>query len=884
MKAIGLGCGLMIGMLAFASQARGAVYTDAATNYPGGSWTNGSNGGTGFKAWDISLDFGVGGWAGCGIWDSAGAGLMMGQAFGYVGKVGYVNINRSFAQALNTNDSFELDFGVNWDSDIGNKGFVLLSKGVEVVNVNHGGYPGYLTVNGANALTNYGTNTMHWTFTQVAPNQVAVHATGRDGVETFATTVTASAAYGYLDAMHFYSAGLASSAPDQRQSYFNNLVLTEEGTPPPDPATLTFTDGVFAPATTGEYYFAITRSGPVSNDLVLASSNTNAVTVPAGASFAEGTNTLSFNANIVSLVAGEATLVASDTVSGASAAYLVRPVAPTLGISGSAIQISSGPKDYTLLRSTSTGSNVVLSSSNTGVVTVPASTNFGAGQYTISFPATFVGFGTATITASNPASGAWGTFDVAYQAPALFVTGPASLTAGETEIYTVTREGAVGDLVNLGSTVSGVVGIPASVTFASSGDTTVTFVATGLVAGTTSLQAYNDDAMSAQLGVEVIAALPIVAYDEAGNYTVSTFTNGANLGYGFGAWDLWNTLATLGDSTAGGGGNLNSTNGYSFRFMGDGAGGWCNGTRNFASALPVSNVLSFTFTYNWDGGGRGVDIFCATGKFANLIDVSPGNTFKVNGQTLSTEWSPGAVVDVEIKQLALGIQVHLTRATNGVENLNYTTNILNPEPATGVSMYCGGYTASEADNPNYAIYMNNLTIRGVVPATLSFTGGTWNPGATGAYEFVLSRSATVGDEIALSSSNTNSVQVPAGVNFAPGSNTVSFNATVVSLAAGDATLVASNVASGAWAEYTVKPQAPAAGSDIASVSLSGHSLVFTITNGTLTAVYGADTVVSNQYWNFQPLTDGVDYTVSGSVVTLTTSNAARRIIRIGVGP
>ena len=41
-------CGLLFGTLALAGQALGVVYTDAATNYPGGSWTNGSNGGTGF--------------------------------------------------------------------------------------------------------------------------------------------------------------------------------------------------------------------------------------------------------------------------------------------------------------------------------------------------------------------------------------------------------------------------------------------------------------------------------------------------------------------------------------------------------------------------------------------------------------------------------------------------------------------------------------------------------------------------------------------------------------------------------------------------------------------------------------------------------------------
>ena len=352
-----------------------------------------------------------------------------------------------------------------------------------------------------------------------------------------------------------------------------------------------------------------------------------------------------------------------------------------------------------------------------------------------------------------------------------------------------------------------------------------------------------------------MAAPEVLAYDEAGNYTPATFINGANLGAGFGAWDLWNTPATLGDSTAGGGGNLNSTNGYSFRFMGDGAGGWCNGRRNFSGALETNDVLSFTFTYNWDGGGRGVDIFCSTGQFANVIDVSGGNTFKVNGTTISTEWSPGAVVNVEITQQADGIQVHLTRATNGTENLNYTTNILNAEPATGFSLYCGGYTCQPVDNVNYAIFMNDIEIMGEPRTSLTFTSGTWNPSAPGDYAFELTRSGEVGDEIELKSSNTNSVTVPASANFATGSNTVSFNATVVSLTAGDATITASNAASGLVATYDVRPVAPSLSISGDAIQISGGEKSYTLTRsastGTNILFFSSDEAVMTVAGNIQ---------------------------------
>ncbi len=226
-------------MLAWVGAAMGATYEDSAANYSGGSWTNGSNGGAGFKVWSIAA-WGDTGWAGCGIWNSTNAGLGMGEAFGCVGKVGYINIDRYFLQPLNVGDSLALDFGVNWDAGIGNKGFSLYANGAEVINVNNAGSQA-ITVNGNVALAEYGTNTMRWTFTQVAANRIAVHATGRNnGAETFSTTVTTANAYGYLGSLRFYSSGLAADAPETSQGYFDHLTLVQEGTPPPAPASASF--------------------------------------------------------------------------------------------------------------------------------------------------------------------------------------------------------------------------------------------------------------------------------------------------------------------------------------------------------------------------------------------------------------------------------------------------------------------------------------------------------------------------------------------------------------------------------------------------------------------------------------------------------------------
>jgi hypothetical protein len=219
--------------------------------------------------------------------------------------------------------------------------------------------------------------------------------------------------------------------------------------------------------------------------------------------------------------------------------------------------------------------------------------------------------------------------------------------------------------------------------------------------------------------------------------------------------------------------------------------------------------------------------------------------------------------------------------------LSYTTNILHGSPATGISMYCGGYGSPEepiapADNVNYAIFMNDLMILGEEATSLEFTAGTWNPSALGNYPFTLERSGEVGDEIVLTSDNLASVTVPATATFAEGSDTVTFDVTVVSLTSGDATIVASNVASGAWAEYTIRPFESPYGPGIPTdVQMVGGNVVFSLPDGFLvSAVYGADCVLNAEGdWDWEVLVEGVDYTVAGGQVTILAND--RKIIRVG---
>lgn len=216
------------GVLALAGTALGSVNVDSAANY-GGGWTNGANGGGGFGAWSLAANSGSG-WAGNGIWASSNAYLDLGDAFGYVakGEGAYITLDRPFSTALAAGDTFKLDLGLNYDAGSGgNKGFsVRTSDNREIVVVNQGASE-VITVNGVAALTNYGVNTMYWTFTQVSATQVAVYATGRGGAEVFTTTVGTNAA-SFLANVHFYAAAITNDAEAElRQVYFDHLTLTQ---------------------------------------------------------------------------------------------------------------------------------------------------------------------------------------------------------------------------------------------------------------------------------------------------------------------------------------------------------------------------------------------------------------------------------------------------------------------------------------------------------------------------------------------------------------------------------------------------------------------------------------------------------------------------------
>ncbi len=227
--------------IAFTTTTLAQIASDNAGNYPDNSWTNGSNGGTGFGAWVLTADAGTGS-AGFFTGDPASASIagMDTVSFGLYANPSdsgaYVNADRTFT-GLQVGDAFSFQWGINFDSGAsGNKGFNLYSgefttNQVQILNVNNAGTSD-ITLNGENIGFGYGANVMTWSFSLVSSNLLRITANDRDGDGSLERFIPVTAA---PDAFRLYASNL--QAGDSAQPYFNDFLI-ETGAPP---ATITNT-------------------------------------------------------------------------------------------------------------------------------------------------------------------------------------------------------------------------------------------------------------------------------------------------------------------------------------------------------------------------------------------------------------------------------------------------------------------------------------------------------------------------------------------------------------------------------------------------------------------------------------------------------------------
>lgn len=197
---------------------------DSATNYS--SWSNGSNQGSGFGPWAITAGGTV---SGVFLGDPSAAGIsgMSSKSFGLYAKGGsgsIIQAYRPLTTPLAVGDSMSFQWGINWDSGTGEKGFNIRgSDDTFLFNVKNLGSSSIL-VNGTDSGIGYGTAAMTWTITRTSNTTLSVRASGRDGT-TFTRDITVSnTAPGKIE---FYAQNLTDG--DQRQPYVNDLKIYRNG-------------------------------------------------------------------------------------------------------------------------------------------------------------------------------------------------------------------------------------------------------------------------------------------------------------------------------------------------------------------------------------------------------------------------------------------------------------------------------------------------------------------------------------------------------------------------------------------------------------------------------------------------------------------------------
>lgn len=184
------------------------------------------------------------------------------------------------------------------------------------------------------------------------------------------------------------------------------------------------------------------------------------------------------------------------------------------------------------------------------------------------------------------------------------------------------------------------------------------------------------------------------------------WTNGANAGSGFGAWNLYTTGTAgnfLGSSVASGFGDID-TAGQSFGMYGNPSGNnYFNAERSFSSSLNLGDSFSIDLAIAFRNGNKGISLF--SGGFAPENEIwnfnVGGDQYNAGGNNLGWSYSQTSIFNLLATQTgATSYTISLTRGLD-----TYSTNIVGSGGLSGFRMYVG---STDAGNDLNNLYANNL--------------------------------------------------------------------------------------------------------------------------------------------------------------------------------
>lgn len=216
--------------LARAQAQTSTTYSDNAANYS--SSYGGSNSGTGFGMFNVSVSGVAGTFLGTASQSESGQGDngapapgsidTGGKSFGFYANSGagsVVTVSRAFTNSLtNLGDSFSLDFVTGYN-DSGTAGVSLINSSGQVAALNYAANTGFTFNGGTGVIAGYASGAIHLTYTLTSPTTVQLQATG-------AVNTTQTATFnGSLTGFQVYQTNSGGNTADHN-GYFNNLSYT----------------------------------------------------------------------------------------------------------------------------------------------------------------------------------------------------------------------------------------------------------------------------------------------------------------------------------------------------------------------------------------------------------------------------------------------------------------------------------------------------------------------------------------------------------------------------------------------------------------------------------------------------------------------------------
>lgn len=405
---------LLAAAIGSAAHAQNLTASDNAsdTNYPGGNWTTGSNGGQGFGPWNLYGTGSHGHFVGNSTLQGFGDVNSDGSAFGMWGNPAgdnYSNAERPFVAPLAAGQSFSIQLATAYRN--GAKGISLFSGtdfATEIWNFNVGG--DQYSAGGTNLDWAYAQDSV-FTLTANQTSSGILEITLARGSEIVSQTVN-----GTLGGIRLY-VGSTDGGIDLNNLFFNNLQILGDPEPPSAPV---ITSASSANGTAGvdfEYQTTVTPSLPTTY---------NATGLPAGLSINSSTGLISGTPS----ASGNSTvtIVATNSEGGSGdftlSLEIAPPALPVITSAWGAIAVRDTPFSYqiqaspsgvpTTYNATSLPPGFTLDSA-TGLVTGNASTYGTLGLYlsatnesgTGEVEIVFVYVGSATDMASNYSPGNW---------------------------------------------------------------------------------------------------------------------------------------------------------------------------------------------------------------------------------------------------------------------------------------------------------------------------------------------------------------------------------------------------------------------------------------------------------------------------------------------